>query len=55
MDIFAFGFWVVFNGYVFTKALDAKSGNSFTLALRLLGALAIAGVTGISLVNSLQN
>jgi|LauGreDrversion4_2_1035121.scaffolds.fasta_scaffold3182309_1 hypothetical protein len=55
MDIFAIGFWVMFNGYVLTKALDAKSGNSLTLALRLLGALAIAGVTGISLINSIQN
>ena len=55
MDIFAVVFWIWFNGYVFVKALDAQSGNSFTLALRLLGALAIAGVTGISLVNSLQN
>ena len=52
MDIFAFGFWVVFNGYVITKALDTKSGNSFTLALRLIGALIIAGITGFSLVNS---
>lgn len=55
MDIFAVGFWIVFNGYVLAKAVDTQSGNSFTLALRLLGGLAITGVIGVGLINSFQN